>query len=201
MRGDVKVFPQVEVIDLIPDAFLLPRHHHALHPVRGLVIQPIAALGVDVRVEFHIHKRNRDLAELSLFVQVEVRFLVLNLDGVDPARIRVPFAVDLVPRAVEVVAEFAVFLDGGDLHHLVLAEVMDFVCAERRRVVERNAADGHASLRDGRRRGDGAAGFEVFEREGERARGGKFEELAAGNLRVEHDASLTGKGGVLFRCY
>ncbi len=96
----------------------------------GLVIQTITAFGKHIRVKFRIHERNRDLAHSSFFGNGETGFLVIRLHRVDPARVGVSLSVDLVPCAVEVVAELAIFLDGSHFHHLVLAEVMDFIGTE-----------------------------------------------------------------------
>jgi len=164
------------------------------------VIDAVTASGKDLGLDFHIHKRDGNLSQLPLVADGELWFLIIRFHGIHPAGIRISLSVDLIPRAVEIVAELAVFLDASHLHHLVLAKMVDLVRTETRRIIQRNAADGHAPMLD-RWGGKRTVEPQILQGIGKRDRGGEFQKVAARNLRVNHAMSLTEKIAILFHCY
>ena len=127
----------------------------------GPVIDPMGGVGVREGILPGDGVWDRDLAHLSAFGDVELRFLIICLDGLDPAGIGIALPIDFVPDAVIRVSRLAVLIDGADLKDLVGPEIIGLVGVETRTIVQGDATPGDASLL--RRLGcQGAGDTQVF---------------------------------------
>lgn len=175
-RVEVEILAQVVVVDAIPDAPVRFVDVDRRHPMRRAVEGAKGTVGVEAEAAAHVREGDGDLAEGLLALQPRDGRLQFGADGLDVGRVdeavRQP-----IPDAVVVALACQLGLDVEDL---VLADQFDLLRFERGGLVQRDAADGGASLKTDGRFGEGFVEAQLGQRERQEARAAQFKKVASG---------------------
>ena len=147
MRRHIERCLYLTIVNLVPNALFVPVHNHISDPMSGGIINAVAPVRIAAHITLGVTKRDGNLAERAIFRNIEDRFLMLCLNGLNPSRVNKSIITNLIPCRIEWVAiAFVTFSFTANIHNLVAPEELYLPGIKERLAKEFNAAFRHTSL-------------------------------------------------------